>query len=172
MDVKASEKATITQNDVTIVDLSENNSVTINTTNLGNGNYEFALREAGSAFINHQTEPLFTNVKPGFYAIYVQDAICGVATLDISVIGHAKFFTPNGDGYNDFWQIKGINASFQPNSTIYIFDRYGKLLKQLSVKSEGWDGTFNGTKMPTDDYWFKLFLEDGRQYSGHFTLKR
>ncbi len=92
--------------------------------------------------------------------------------MDISVIGHAKFFTPNGDGYNDFWQIKGINASFQPNSIIYIFDRYGKLLKQLSVKSEGWDGTFNGTKMPTDDYWFKLFLEDGRQYSGHFTLKR
>ena len=172
MDVKASEKATITQNDVTIVDLSENNSVTINTTNLGNGNYEFALREAGSAFINYQTEPLFTNVKPGFYTIYVQDAICGVATLDISVIGHTKFFTPNGDGYNDFWQIKGINASFQPNSTIYIFDRYGKLLKQLSVKSEGWDGTFNGAKMPTDDYWFKLFLEDGRQYSGHFTLKR
>jgi len=170
--VEASEKATITQNDVTIVDLSENNSVTINTTNLGRGIYEFGLRDIGSPFINYQTEPVFNNVKPGFYTIYVQDEICGIATLDISVIGHAKYFTPNGDGINDLWQMKGINDTFQSNSTVLIFDRYGKLIKQLSVKSNGWDGTFNGAKLPSDDYWFKVYLEDGREYSGHFSLKR
>ena len=92
--------------------------------------------------------------------------------MDISVIGHAKFFTPNNDGYNDFWQIKGVNTNYQANSTVLIYDRYGKLLKQLSVKSDGWDGTFNGKLLPTDDYWFKVFLEDGRVYSGHFSLKR
>jgi gliding motility-associated-like protein len=170
--VEASEKATITQNDVTIVDLSENNSVTINTTHLGRGNYQFGLREVGSPFINYQVKPFFNNVKPGFYTIYVEDAICGVATLDVSVIGHAKYFTPNGDGFNDYWQIKGVNSIYQPNSTILIYDRYGKLVKQLSVQSNGWDGTFNGALLPADDYWFKVFLEDSRQYSGHFTLKR
>lgn len=170
--VDGSEKATITQNDVTIVDLSENNSVTINPENLGKGTYEFALKEASSSFINYQSKPVFNNVKSGFYTIYVKNDICGIATLEISVIGHPKHFTPNGDGFNDLWQIKGLNTSFQPNSTIFIFDRYGKLIKQLSPKSIGWDGTFNGNLLPSDDYWFKVSLEDGRQFSGHFALKR
>ncbi|WP_158655312.1 T9SS type B sorting domain-containing protein [Flavivirga eckloniae] len=172
VDVKASEKATITQDDVTIADLSDNNTITIDTTNLGLGNYEYALREEGSSFIVYQDDPVFNNVKPGFYTIYVNDAICGFATLPISVIGHAKYFTPNGDSINDYWKIKGLNNSFQPNSVIIIYDRYGKLLKQLTVQSDGWDGTFNGQPLPTDDYWFKVFLQDGRQFSGHFTLKR
>ncbi len=170
--VTASEKATITQNDVSVVELSENNSVTINTSNLGNGTYEFALREVGSSFINYQSEPVFNNVKPGFYTIYIQNSICGITTIDISVIGHSKYFTPNNDGFNDYWQIKGLNTNNQPNSIIFIYDRYGKLIKQLAANSIGWDGTFNGKILPTDDYWFKVILEDGRVYSGHFTLKR
>ncbi|MFD1614339.1 T9SS type B sorting domain-containing protein [Gelatiniphilus marinus] len=170
--VDASELATITQDDVSIVDISENNSVTINTTNLGMGDYEYGLREEGSPFIVYQDNPVFNNVKPGFYTIYVKDQICGVATLPISVIGHAKFFTPNGDGINDLWNIKGVNSTFQPNSSIFIYDRYGKLIKQLSARSKGWDGTFNGKILNTNDYWFKAFLEDGRQFMGHFTLKR
>ncbi|MCF7568210.1 T9SS type B sorting domain-containing protein [Sabulilitoribacter arenilitoris] len=170
--VDASELATITLDDVTIIDITENNSVTINTTNLGMGDYKFGLREEGSPFIVYQDEPIFTNVRAGFYTIYVKDNICGVATLPISVIGHAKFFTPNGDGTNDVWKIKGINSTFQPNSTIFIYDRYGKLIKQLSAESDGWDGTFNGALLPTSDYWFKVYLQDGRQFMGHFTLKR
>ncbi len=170
--VDASELATITQEDITIVDISENNSVTIDTTNLGMGDYEFGLREEGSPFIVYQDQPIFNNVRAGFYTIYVRDPICGEATLDISVIGHPKYFTPNGDGTNDVWQIKGIGNTFQPNSIIFIYDRYGKLVKQLSARSDGWDGTFNGSLLPTNDYWFKVFLEDGRQFMGHFTLKR
>ncbi|WP_052143622.1 T9SS type B sorting domain-containing protein [Wocania ichthyoenteri] len=170
--VDASELANITQDDVTIVDLSENNSVTIDTTNLGIGDYEFGLREEGSPFIVYQDDPFFNNVKAGFYTIYIKDEICGVETLPISVIGHAKFFTPNGDGTNDIWKIKGINSKFQPNSVIFVYDRYGKLIKQLSAQSDGWDGTFNGKLLNTDDYWFKVFLQDGRQFMGHFTLKR
>jgi gliding motility-associated-like protein len=170
--VKDSELATITHDDVTIVDFSENNSVTIDTSNLGKGNYQFALQEKNSTFIVYQDEPLFNNIAPGFYTIYVKDEICGVVSLDISIIGYPKYFTPNGDGVNDYWGIKGINAAFQANSTVFIFDRYGKLIKQLSVLSDGWDGTFNGTVLPNDDYWFKVSLEDGRQFSGHFALKR
>ncbi len=172
VEVKASEVANITQDAVTIVDLSENNSVTIDPTNLGQGDYEYALKAEDSSFIVYQEDPSFDNVRPGFYTIYVRDEICGTSMLPISVIGHPKYFTPNGDTINDYWKIKGISTVVQPNSAVLIYDRYGKLLKQLSVQSNGWDGTFNGTQLPTDDYWFRVFLQDGREFSGHFTLKR
>ena len=172
--VNNSELATVTLDDVTVVDFTENNNtVTIDPTNLGQGDYEYALVEEDSNFIIYQDEPEFTNVKPGFYTIYVNDKNgCGVTTLNISVLGYMKFFTPNNDSYNDYWQIIGVSETFQTNSRILIFDRYGKLIKQISTLQDGWDGTFNGNIMPTDDYWFKVFLEDGRFFSGHFTLKR
>ncbi|WP_187269301.1 T9SS type B sorting domain-containing protein [Algibacter pacificus] len=171
--VSASDIAKITLDDVTIVDISNNNSVTIDTTNLGLGDYKFALSETGLNVINnYQTEPKFENVPAGFYTIYIKDDICGITELDISVIGYPKFFTPNGDGYNDYWKIKGINYLIQPHSTIFIFNRYGKLLKQFFAQSQGWDGTFHGAHLPSDDYWFRVQLEDGRTFSGHFSLKR
>ena len=47
---------------------------------------------------------------------------------------------------------------FQPNSTVLIYDRYGKLLKQLlTVQYDGWDGSYNGAILPTDDYWFQVY---------------
>ena len=169
--VNASEIATITLEDIIINDLSDNNSIEIivSNNNLGLGNYEFAL---GNEFF-FQDEPFFDNIPPGIHTLYVRDKDgCGTVSIDIPIIGYPKFFTPNGDGTNDTWQIKGINRMFQPQSIIYIYDRYGKLIKQLSPIDEGWDGTFNGNRLPSNDYWFSVALEDGRQFSGHFTLKR
>lgn len=170
--VNASDIAKISLDDVTIIDISNNNSVSIDTTNLGLGDYTYALSEVDSNNIIYQTEPEFTNVRAGFYTIYIKDDICGVTELDISVIGYPKFFTPNGDGYNDYWKIKGIDGLIQPDSRIFIYNRYGKLLKQFFPGTTGWDGTFNGALLPSDDYWFRVQLEDGRAFSGHFTLKR
>ena len=176
--VNASEMATITQKDITIIDISDNNSLTINDSGSGLGDYEYALEDASStlqdeAFFNYQDDFVFNHVKGGLYKLYVRDKNgCGTTYLEISIIGYPKFFTPNGDGNNDFWQIQGVNSQFQPNSNIYIFDRYGKLLKQLNPLGNGWDGTFNGHLLPNDDYWFQVLLEDGRDFIGHFTLKR
>ena len=177
--VNASELATITSDDITVVDISNNNSITIDESSLGNGNYEYALEDEFSsildeAFFAYQDKPFFDGVKPGVYKLYVRDKNgCGTAgPLEISIIGYVRYFTPNGDGANDTWQIKGINSKFQPNSNIHIFDRYGKLLKQLDPLGPGWNGTFNGNLMPNDDYWFKVLLQDGRTFMGHFTLKR
>jgi gliding motility-associated-like protein len=83
-----------------------------------------------------------------------------------------KFFSPNGDGINDRWKILGVSADFQPQSQIYIFDRYGRLITEISPSEEGWDGTLNYSLLPQDDYWFRVFFQDGRQYSGHFSLLR
>ena len=82
--------------------------------------------------------------------------------------------TPNKDGYHDTWNILGISVG-DPTAKIYIFDRFGKLLKQISPMSPGWDGTYNGNPLPSNDYWFRIeYTENNikKQFSGHFTLKR
>jgi gliding motility-associated-like protein len=166
INVTASDIAKI--NSVDIVDLSEINSVTINVS--GQGDYEYSL---DAPLGPYQVSNLFENVAAGIHDIYIIDKNgCGTTTKQIAVIGVPKFFTPNGDGYNDYWNIKGVNNLFSSKSIIYIFDRYGKLLKQVSPSSLGWDGTLNGEPLPADDYWFTLKLEDGREAKGHFSLKR
>ncbi|WP_411768134.1 T9SS type B sorting domain-containing protein [Winogradskyella sp. A3E31] len=158
--------ATITN--INVVDATENNVVTVIVT--GEGDYEFALDNPDGPYQDSNT---FENVAPGLHTVYVRDKNdCGIIEDLVSVIGFPKFFTPNNDGRNDFWQVKGISSQFQANTIIYIFDRYGKLLKELNPLGSGWDGRYNGNIMPTSDYWFSVTLEDGRQFSSHFTLKR
>ena len=157
-----------TIDNVIINDVSTNNTITVIAT--GEGDYEYALDDELGPY---QDDTTFYNVTPGYHTVYVRDINgCGIANKAISVIGFPNFFTPNNDGYNDTWQVYGINTPSQSNSEIYIFDRYGKLLKQLAYNSSGWDGTYNGNQMPTSDYWFYIKLGDNRIFRGHFTLKR
>ncbi len=117
----------------------------------------------------------FINVSPGNHTITLLDSYgCTYVTKQVTVIDYPKFFTPNGDGHNDYWNIIGLN---QPNAKLHIFDRYGKLIKQISAsdRSQGWDGTFNGHAVPSTDYWFTLEYEENNQiktFKSHFSLKR
>lgn len=162
--VTASNSATIEQ--ISINDLSDNNSIVVYVS--GSGDYEYSLDG-----INYQTSNTFNNLNPGVYNVYINDVNgCGEIIKDVSLLGIPNYFTPNGDGFNDTWNIKGITEFYNSKSIIYIFDRYGKLIKQLAPLSNGWDGTFNGSTLPSDDYWYNVKLEDGRILKGHFTLKR
>ncbi|WP_335966576.1 T9SS type B sorting domain-containing protein [Galbibacter sp. PAP.153] len=164
--IEASNIASILKVDVE--DISENNKITILVE--GEGNYEYAL---DTPYGIYQNNNMFENVPNGFIEVYVRDKNgCGMVSQKISVIGYDKFFTPNGDGYNDYWRIHGTNGTFQANSLIFIYDRYGKLIKQIRPLSKGWDGNYNGIPLPSSDYWFSATLEDGREFKGHFTLKR
>jgi gliding motility-associated-like protein len=172
--VVESAPANITMDDVSIVELSDNNSITIDTTNLGIGDYEFALDYYSGPY---QDAPYFDHVGSGEHTLYVQDKKgCGIAELKVFIMGFPKFFTPNDDGYNDTWNIEGLSYEYTQNSTVYIFDRYGKLLKQLNPRDEGWNGAFNGEKLRPSDYWFvaELINVDGTMitYRGHFSLVR
>jgi gliding motility-associated-like protein len=159
---------TATFDSIEIIDGVENNSVTVIVS--GEGYYEYAL---DTEFSEYQDSNSFFGVKPGFHTVYVRDKNnCGTVKKDIAVIGFPKFFTPNGDGYNDTWHVYGINTVNQVNSDIYIFDRFGKLLIQLNPLGAGWDGTYNGTILPTSDYWFYIKLQVNKIFQGHFTLKR
>jgi gliding motility-associated-like protein len=166
--------ATITQNDIAVVDDSESNSITISTQNLGIGDYEFSLNDSSG---DYQDEPYFENVIPGIHTLYIKDKNdCGITPIEISVIGYPKFFTPNNDGFNDTWKILGVNELFYASSKLSIFDRFGKLIIQIDLKGEGWNGTFNGNYLPSSDYWFSVELKDLkgniRTKKGHFSLIR
>lgn len=168
--------AKINEDAITIVQLSNNNSITINNTNnnLGIGDYEFALDNRNGPYKN---DPYFENVVAGTHTIYVRDKNgCGIAFLEVYVLGFPKFFTPNNDGFNDFWSIRGFGTDFTNESTVKIFDRYGKLIKQIKGENGAWDGTFNGLPMATSDYWFfaELVEVSGtvKNYRGHFSLLR
>jgi gliding motility-associated-like protein len=136
----------------------------------GSGVYEFSLDQGP-----WQDSGLFYDISPGEHTVTVRDINgCGESKETLYVIDYPRFFTPNGDGYNDLWNIKGI--SNQQEAKIYIFDRYGKLLKEIRPSGRGWDGTYNGNLMPTNDYWFTLYYKDpttgeNKQLSAHFTLK-
>ena len=163
--------ATLTQDDLEIVDLEkETGSLEIRTDNLGIGHYEFALFEPSGPY---QDTPYFDQIPAGIHQLFIRDKNgCGITSIPFSILGHMKYFSPNGDGINDRWKILGLSAAFQPQSQIYIFDRYGRLITELKPTDEGWDGKLNNSLLPQDDYWFRVFFQDGRQYSGHFSLLR
>jgi gliding motility-associated-like protein len=159
-----SEVATITNIDVT--DFNEELIATISVT--GNGDYEYSLD--GNTF---QSSPVFNLLDSGEYTVYVNDKNnCGVVFETFYALNYPKFFTPNGDNYNDSWQIKNLDKKGLENSIIYIFDRFGKLVKQIKASGTGWNGTFNGNQLSSSDYWFVLELTNGKTVKGHFSLKR
>ena len=149
---------------IDVVDDSDNNMITIQVN--GEGNYEYALDNIEGPY---QDQNFFENVTAGIHMVFVKDINgCGVSFEEVSVIGYPRFLTPNGDGFNDTWQVQGVG--FQPNSKVLIFDRFGKIIAKIDPSSEGWDGTFNGKLMPQSDYWFLVKLDDGRTRRGHFSL--
>ena len=143
----------------------------------GSADYEFALDDGP-----FQTSLTFTNVRPGEHIIYGRriDGDCPAVPVEFGIIDYPRFFTPNQDGFHDTWNILGLGTPPNLNAKIYIFDRYGKLLKQISPAGPGWNGTYNGQPMPSSDYWFSVeYIEPGgenalarKNFNGHFTLKR
>jgi len=162
--VTSSEVATITE---AIVNDFSGNENAVELKFLGNGNYEFSLD--GVIF---QDSPIFKGIAPGKYLAYANDKNgCGLSDpFEVYVLDYPRFFTPNGDGYNDIWKIK--NLDLFPSATIIIYSRYGKLLFEINSINTSWNGKYNGAELPSDDYWFHLDFGNGKRIKGHFSLKR
>lgn len=171
---------TVTINQVTLNDVSWavtnyfSDTATVTFTATDAGNYIYQLDNGPLV-----TDNVFTDVIPGVHTITVYDvngcAAPLVKTDEVIVIGYPHFFTPNGDGIGDYWNIKDLTLVNQPQAVIYIFDRYGKLIKQIAPAGQGWDGTYNGQPLPSTDYWFLVnYSELGKpmEFKSHFSLKR
>ncbi len=159
-------------NSIDIVDLTDNNTVTINASPTGNVNttYLYSINLPDGPY---QESNFFEHITPGIHTVYVYDTNgCGVVAKDIAVLSIPKFFTPNGDGVNDTWDIVGMNSLFYENSSIFIYDRSGKMVASLDPKGTGWNGIYNGIQLPSTDYWYVIQLDDGRTVKGHFSMVR
>jgi gliding motility-associated-like protein len=138
---------------------------------LPSGNYMYQLDNG--AF---QQNSIFENVTPGQHSVSIldSDGCSDIKKIEgIRIINYPNYFTPNNDGYHDYWNITGMDNSFK--AKIFIFDRFGKLLKQFNQPNVGWDGTYNGRLMPATDYWFKIeYIENNisKQFTSHFSLVR
>lgn len=133
------------------------------------GNYQYRI-DGG----NYQDSNIFDHIFSGIRSITVREINdCGEISENILIINYPKFFTPNGDGYNDTWNI--FDLQDQKNSLITIFDRYGKLISEISPSGLGWDGTYNGHMLPSSDYWFVVHYTENNTdkiFKSHFSLKR
>jgi gliding motility-associated-like protein len=147
---------------------SENQTITVIAQS--SGDYLYQLND--NPF---QQSNIFNNVSPGIYTITVFDVRgCSEPIQEeVIIVNYPKFFTPNNDGFNDFWMILGYGGI--QNFLISIYDRYGKLLIQMNESSLGWDGTFNGIPLPASDYWFSIDFEENnvhKSFKSHFSLIR
>jgi len=148
----------------------------------GIGDYEYALNSTNPSSFSKGTGNLtftFDEVKPGLNTVYIRDLNgCGTTSSQkLSFLFFQRHFTPNNDGVYDTWKILGSNNSFYKSARVEIFDRYGKVVALITDKdSDGWNGTYNGKKLPSNDYWFNAVLEDMngniRKETGHFSLLR
>lgn len=90
---------------------------------------------------------------------------------DKVIVPHTSFGAGSDDG-EALWIIDNIEKY---NNVVSIYDRWGKLLfqKKNYSNSEGWDGTFRGAELPSNDYWYAISLGDlGRICYGHFYYKK
>jgi len=132
---------------------------------LNTGDFEYSLDG-----VQYQTSNVFSNAEGGFYTVYVRELNgCGIDTTNHLHFKIPKFFTPNSDGIHDTFSLNGIE--YFSSSEVYIYDRYGKLLKSTKNQPFNWDGTFNNQDLPSSDYWYVIKIDD-QFFRGHFTLKR
>ncbi len=119
----------------------------------------------------------------GNYYLTVTDENQCIDTLskELFVVDPTLFipnaFTPNGDGYNDFWEIGNLNM--YPTASVSIFNRLGLLVYSTDdYLKNPWDGTYKNVLAPSTTYYFVLSLQDifetktKRKYSGDITIFR
>lgn len=158
---------TITQNDLPVIDDVLINGTTATIIVSTFGDYEYSIDG-----VSFQTSNAFTVSEGGFYTAMVRGKNnCGFDFKEFVVITIPSFFTPNGDGFNDNWTIKGL--IYYPKAKVTIFNRFGKLIKQLNAINNYWDGTLNNQLLISDDYWFTFKKDENTpEIKGHFSLKR
>lgn len=122
--------------------------------------------------IHWQYSSVFYNLKFEVYNAYVKNAMeCISNPFPFAILNLPNVITPNKDGMNDVWNLKGLEL--YPGSSVKIFDRYGKLIVNTKIDKEGfvWDGTYLGRNVPSASYWYVIDLTDGRKLTGWIVVR-
>lgn len=128
----------------------------------GSGQYLYSFDN-----LPFDNNPIFNETNGGYVLVKVKDTnTCYEVSKLITLWQYPIFFTPNNDGFNDTWSIRT-----QKKIRIDIFDRFGKLIKQMQT-GQSWNGTYNSQLLPSTDYWFVVYYDENKTFKSHFALKR
>jgi gliding motility-associated-like protein len=113
-------------------------------------------------------------VSGGISADYVINPVAGTLTITAipSTITIPNAFTPNGDGFNDLWEIRALVD--YPRCMVSVYNRYGSLVYHSKGYSRPWDGTYNGRQVPVGTYYYIVDPNNGSsaKLSGSVTVLR
>lgn len=150
---------------ITNVVFNSDQSVTVQVSPAGN--YEYSLDG-----IFWQSTPVFYGLKPDDFEVYVRDLVgCYAEKFNFTYFNVPNFISPNGDGFNDDWKIRGMSQF--PDASIRIFDRYGKMFVDRKINSAEviWNGFYMGSPVQSGTYWYIITLDENQKISGHINVR-
>ncbi len=123
---------------------------------------------------------LFDVVRPGNYRAVSYRNGCSSHTVTVGVVLSEfpydpalkipNILTPNGDGYNDTWEIPMLN-SLRP-AKVSIYSRAGLPVLQTTDYQNDWKGQYNNNPLPEGSYFYIVEGADGEIFKGTITLLR
>ena len=116
--------------------------------------------------------------------VYAQsNKLCGSTTDTITITAIQcddynptipTMITPNGDGKNDLFIIKDLNAIY-PDADVKIVNRWGNLVFESTGYAEPWNGTLmnNGEELPIGTYFYRIIIKDiNKEITGPISIIR
>jgi gliding motility-associated-like protein len=92
-----------------------------------------------------------------------------VTVTILPTIKPGNVFTPNGDGFNDYFEIKNIEN--YPDCSVEVFTRWGEKVFESKGYGQPWDGTKAGKALPMSAYYYMIRLhKNDKPISGSVTL--
>lgn len=133
----------------------------------GTGPYEYSYNGG----LTWHSNFVLTDVPPGIHTMLVRSLYgCVSQGVIFGVLGIPNVITPNGDGYNDYMTVRGLEI--YPDAHIKIFDRYGKIFIDRKMGTQfQWDGKYMGRPLPSGDYWYIIIVAEGKTISGHISIR-
>ncbi|WPU92040.1 PKD-like domain-containing protein [Mucilaginibacter sabulilitoris] len=139
-------------------------------------NVQYLWTPATGLSSNTVKNPVLTGDVDRTYTLQVTDSR-GCVTTDQTFVKVSPVlivpntFTPNGDGFNDFWDIRGLVA--YQDAVIDVFNRYGQPLFHSVGYPKAWEGTYNGQPVPAGTYYYKINTNvNGQVLSGYVVVMR
>jgi gliding motility-associated-like protein len=92
-------------------------------------------------------------------------------SVGLSPLNIANTFSPNADGYNDYWKIAGIEN--YTGALVQVFNRNGQKVFESKGYAQPFYGTYNNKPLPAATYYYIINLNKScRLLSGSLTIIR